>query len=134
MKVLVVDDEDGVREMLERVLSKSGHQATTAASGLEALVAAARERPDLILLDIMMHPMDGWETLRLLKLEPATRDIPVVIVSARAEAKDKIRALQEGAADYVTKPFSLREIRDKLETLVPGAASGEPAPPDGGER
>jgi DNA-binding response OmpR family regulator len=123
MKILVIDDEPDVREMLERVISRGGYQALAAGSGLEGLMSAQREGPELILLDIMMHPMDGWETLRLLKLDPKTREIPVVIVSARAEPKDKIRALQEGAADYVTKPFALREVREKIESLL--ARGGE---------
>ncbi|MEO1086251.1 MAG: response regulator, partial [Acidobacteriota bacterium] len=77
------------------------------------------------LLDIMMEEMDGWETLRLLKLDEQSRDIPVMVLSARAEPKDKIRALQEGAVDYIVKPFSVIDSVAKIKALlqVDGEAS-----------
>jgi DNA-binding response OmpR family regulator len=91
---------------------------------------ADAERPDLILLDIMMDEMDGWETLKLLRLEANTRDIPVVMVSARMEPRDKIRGLQEGAVDYVTKPFAVQELLDTVAEVLAGRANrarpGEP--------
>ena len=117
-KILVVDDEPDVLRMLEVVLGKRGHQVLTAPTGIEGLVTAQGERPDLILLDIMMEGMDGWEVLKLLKLEEGTRDIPVVMLSARVEPRDKIRGLQEGAVDYITKPFSVREMLDTIEAVL----------------
>jgi DNA-binding response OmpR family regulator len=117
-KILAIDDEPDVLEFLELVLDKSGYHAITSPNGTDGLIKAHVERPDLILLDIMMEEMDGWETLRLLKLEDVTRDIPVVILSARAEPRDKIRALQEGAIDYIIKPFSVVESLEKIRAIL----------------
>jgi DNA-binding response OmpR family regulator len=132
-KILVVDDEADVVEMLRLVLDKNGYEVLTATSGMDGLTQAESGLPDLILLDIMMHRMDGWEVLKLLKLDERTCAIPVVILSARAEPKDKIRGLQEGAIDYVTKPFVVRELLLKIAELVGGggaAGGGRGAPPE----
>ncbi len=118
-RILVVDDEEDVINVLRLVLSKSGYDVLTAPSGMEGLMLAQSERPDAILLDIMMKEMDGWEVLKLLKLDDATRRMPVIILSARVEPKDKIRGLQEGAVDYVTKPFAIREILEKVAAILP---------------
>jgi DNA-binding response OmpR family regulator len=123
-KILVVDDEADVVEMLRLVLGKNGYETLTATSGMDGLTQAESALPDLILLDIMMHQMDGWEVLKLLKLDERTCGIPVVILSARAEPKDKIRGLQEGAIDYVTKPFAVRELLLKIAGLVGGGGGG----------
>jgi len=117
-KILVIDDEKDVLEVLRLVLSRSGYDVTASSSGMEGLASAQSERPDLVLLDIMMQRMDGWEVLRALKSGAETRDIPVVILSARVEPKDKIRGLQEGAVDYVTKPFAVREILEKVSLIL----------------
>ncbi|MBP8846020.1 MAG: response regulator, partial [Thermoanaerobaculia bacterium] len=87
-QLLVVDDELDVREMLAVLLTRHGFEVRTAAGGMEALVLAQERLPDLILLDIMMHDMDGWEVLKLLQLDEATQRVPVVILSARAEPRD----------------------------------------------
>lgn len=117
-RLLVVDDEADILGMLRLLLVQRGYEVTTAGSGLEALALATADPPDLMLLDVMMQDMDGWETLKLLRLDPACRDVPVVILSARAETKDKIRGLQEGAVDYVTKPFSPRDLLAKVEAVL----------------
>jgi DNA-binding response OmpR family regulator len=117
-RVLVVDDEADLLGMLRVLLAQRGFDVRTASSGLEALALTSADPPDLMLLDVMMQDMDGWETLKLLKLEPSSRDVPVIILSARAEAKDKIRGLQEGAVDYVTKPFSPRELLAKVDAVL----------------
>jgi DNA-binding response OmpR family regulator len=123
-KILVVDDEEDVVEVLKLVLGKNGYEVLAATSGMDGLARAQSALPDLILLDIMMHRMDGWEVLKLLKLDERTSAIPVVILSARVEPKDKIRGLQEGAIDYVTKPFAVREILAKLAAALGGPAEG----------
>jgi DNA-binding response OmpR family regulator len=123
-KILVVDDEEDVVEVLKLVLGKNGYEVLAATSGMDGLARAQSALPDLILLDIMMHRMDGWEVLKLLKLDERTSAIPVVILSARVEPKDKIRGLQEGAVDYVTKPFAVREILAKLAAALGGPAEG----------
>jgi DNA-binding response OmpR family regulator len=117
-RLLVVDDEADLLAMLEVLLAQRGYQVETASSGLEALEKAQAQPPDLVLLDVMMQDMDGWETIKLLKLDPSCHEVPVIILSARAEAKDKIRGLQEGAVDYVTKPFSPRELVAKVEAAL----------------
>jgi DNA-binding response OmpR family regulator len=127
-KILVVDDEQDVLDVLRLVLAKSGYEVLTATSGMEGLTQAESQLPDLIVLDIMMQQMDGWEVLKLLKLDERTSGIPVVILSARVEPKDMIRGLQEGAIDYVTKPFAVREILSKVAALL------GPPPPETGVR
>lgn len=117
-RVLVVDDEPDVVELIEMLLQRRGYEVLTASNGMEGIMRADAERPDLILLDIMMDEMDGWETLKLLRLEANTRDIPVVMVSARMEPRDKIRGLQEGAVDYVTKPFAVQELLDTVAEVL----------------
>jgi DNA-binding response OmpR family regulator len=125
-KILVVDDEEDVVDVLRLVLGKKGYEVATATSGMDGLARAQSALPDLILLDIMMHQMDGWEVLKLLKLDERTGAIPVVILSARVEPKDKIRGLQEGAIDYVTKPFAVREILAKIAAVLGGGAAEAP--------
>jgi DNA-binding response OmpR family regulator len=127
MKILIVDDEEDVLEVLRLVLAKNGYEVLTATSGMDGLTSAQSELPNLILLDIMMHQMDGWEVLKLFKLDERTSGIPVVILSARVEPKDKIRGLQEGAIDYVTKPFAVRDILTKIAAIL----GQSPAPPAG---
>ena len=100
-------------------------------NGTDGLIKAHVEQPDLILLDIMMEEMDGWETLRLLKLDESSHHIPVVILSARSEPKDKIRALQEGALDYIVKPFSVAESLAKIRVIL--SDDGEGSSPEAGE-
>jgi two-component system alkaline phosphatase synthesis response regulator PhoP len=123
-KILVVDDEEDVVEVVRLVLAKKGYEVETATSGMDGLARAQSALPDLILLDIMMHQMDGWEVLKLLKLDERTSGIPVVMLSARVEPKDKIRGLQEGAIDYVTKPFAVRELVEKVEAVLAAPAEG----------
>ncbi|MEM1203558.1 MAG: response regulator [Acidobacteriota bacterium] len=128
-KILAIDDEPDVLDLLKLVLERSGYEVVTSPNGTEGLIRAHVEGPDLILLDIMMEEMDGWETLRLLKLDDESRDVPVVILSARAEPKDKIRALQEGAVDYIIKPFSVVDSLAKIRALldVDGSGGGDTA-------
>ena len=116
-KILVVDDEDDILQFLELVLREKGYEVVTAASGQEALTRAQIEKPDLVLLDIMMPQMDGWEVLKLLRVDEGTSDIPVAMLSARTEAKDRVQGLQEGAIDYICKPFSLQELLGRVEAI-----------------
>jgi DNA-binding response OmpR family regulator len=116
-KILVVDDEDDILHFLELVLREKGYDVATASGGHEALTKAQIERPHLILLDIMMPQMDGWEVLKLLRVDEETADIPVAMLSARTEAKDRVQGLQEGAIDYICKPFSLQDLLVKIETI-----------------
>ena len=116
-KILVVDDEEDILHFLELVLREKGYEVATASSGHEALTRAQMVRPDLILLDIMMPQMDGWEVLKLLRVDEGTSDIPVAMLSARTEAKDRVQGLQEGAVDYICKPFSLQDLLAKIGAI-----------------
>ena len=116
-KILVVDDEDDILHFLELVLKEKGYDVATASGGHEALTKAQIEKPNLILLDIMMPQMDGWEVLKLLRVDEETFEIPVAMLSARTEAKDRVQGLQEGAIDYICKPFSLQDLLTKIETI-----------------
>lgn len=116
-KILVVDDEADILNFLELVLKERGYEVLTAAGGQQALGLAREQVPDLMLLDIMMPHMDGWEVLRLLRVDPRTAAIPVAMISARTDAKDRVQGLQEGALDYICKPFSLDELLAKVDGI-----------------
>ena len=129
-KILAIDDEPDVLDFLRLVLERSGFAVATSRNGTDGLIKAHVEKPDLILLDIMMEEMDGWETLRLLKLDENSQHIPVVILSARSEPRDKIRALQEGAVDYIIKPFSVVESLEKIHAILGDGQEGGAAGSD----
>jgi DNA-binding response OmpR family regulator len=116
-KILIVDDEEDILHFLELVLREKGYEVVTAPGGHEALTRVQIERPDLVLLDIMMPEMDGWEVLKLLRVDEETAAIPVAMLSARTEARDRVQGLQEGAIDYICKPFSLQELLSKIEAI-----------------
>ncbi|HPA17977.1 MAG TPA: response regulator transcription factor [Verrucomicrobiae bacterium] len=117
-KILVVEDEQDVRDLLVLTLRNAGYQTLTAETGTGALRKAASEHPDLILLDLMLPEMSGTEICRRLRADPATANTPVIIVSAKSEEVDKILGLELGADDYVTKPFSPRELVLRIKKLL----------------
>jgi DNA-binding response OmpR family regulator len=116
-KILLVDDEEDILDFLELILEEQSYTILKACSGRDALAAAQMHRPDLILLDIMMPEMDGWEVLKLLKADEEMQHIPVAMLTARTEMKDKIQGLQEGAIDYICKPFSTKDLIEKLQII-----------------
>lgn len=122
--ILIVDDEEDVLTLLQIVFEASGYVARTASSGKGAVASAYENPPDVILLDVMMPEMDGWQVLKILKGDERTRHIPVAMLSARAERRDKMIGLQEGAESYIAKPFStaevVREVTNLLNRPVPG--------------
>jgi len=124
-KILVVDDEDDIRHFLELVLREKGYEIASASGGEDGLVRARSFRPHLVLLDIMMPGLDGWQVLERLKADPATTDIPVAFLSARTETKDPAYWRDKGAVAYVTKPFSLQTLFAKLQEIL--SAVGEQA-------
>lgn len=126
-RILVVDDQQEILELSSTVLSRAGYRVATALSGVEALRLLAQESADLILLDINMPEMDGWETLRLIRADDELSDVAVVMFSVKGEVRDKVHSLQEGAAGYLTKPF----VVDELVTRVQRVLESTPAePPD----
>ena len=128
-KILIVEDEANIRQLVRYNLEKEGFQVMEAADGLQGLRTAQREKLDLVLLDLMLPGMDGLEVCRILKGAPATSALPIIMLTAKAEEVDKIIGLELGADDYMTKPFSPRELtarikavlrRSQKETALPG--------------
>jgi len=117
-KILVVDDEESIRTVLEFTLAQAGYDADTAANGDECLEKVYAFGPDLIILDLMMPQVDGWEVMRLLRANPETEKIPIVLLTAKGEIHDKLTALQQGATDYVTKPFSKSDLLQRLGEIL----------------
>jgi DNA-binding response OmpR family regulator len=117
-QVLVADDEPDIVTIVEMILRTEGYEVLKATNGLEALELAERHNPDLILLDILMPDMDGWEVLRLLHVDPSTAEIPVAMISAKTGSRAKIASMQEGAVDYITKPFDSRELLTKVRAIL----------------
>jgi two-component system, OmpR family, phosphate regulon response regulator PhoB len=112
--VLVVEDEPAQREVLAYNLEAEGFRVTSADSGDEALLLVAEERPDLIVLDWMLPGVSGIEICRRLKSRPETRNVPVIMLSARSEEVDRVRGLETGADDYVVKPYSVVELMARV--------------------
>ncbi|WP_376795871.1 response regulator transcription factor [Thermogemmatispora sp.] len=117
-KILVVDDEEVLVETIAYNLEQEGYQVVTALDGKAALELARRERPHLIILDIMLPEIDGLEVCRRLRREPATATIPIMLLTARGEEIDKVVGLEVGADDYVTKPFGRRELLARVRALL----------------
>jgi len=115
-RILIVDDEPEIVRGLEDNLRFEGYQTSTAADGREALAVAAREAPDLILLDIMMPGLSGWDVCRELRGQGI--DVPIIMLTARGEESDRVRGLELGADDYITKPFSLRELLARVRAVL----------------
>ncbi len=109
-KILAVDDERHIVRLVQVNLERAGYEVITAFDGVEALKKVHDEKPDLIVLDVMMPQMDGFETLKNLKANPATRDIPVIMLTAKAQDADVFRGWQSGVDCYLTKPFNPLEL------------------------
>jgi two-component system alkaline phosphatase synthesis response regulator PhoP len=116
--ILVVDDEEDILELLEYNLSKEGFRVVRAASGEKALELAKTERPDLIVLDLMLPGLDGLGVCRHVRAEPSTADIPIVMLTAKGEEADIVVGLELGADDYVTKPFSPRVLTARVRAAL----------------
>ena len=122
--ILVVDDEKRLVSLVESYLTQEGYRVVTAYNGREALTVARREKPDLIVLDLMMPEMDGYEFMRQHRAEQNT---PIVLLTARVDDEEKIIGLELGADDYVTKPFRPRELTARVRAVLRRAGSVEPA-------
>jgi two-component system, OmpR family, alkaline phosphatase synthesis response regulator PhoP len=117
-KILIVDDEKDIVRMLEYNLKKEGFRVLCAFDGESAVRSARHDHPDIIILDLMLPGIDGFEVCRQLKKEDATRGIPLVMLSAKAQEADKIVGLELGADDYITKPFSPRELTARIKAVL----------------
>jgi putative two-component system response regulator len=116
--VLVVDDMESNIRLFARLLSRDGYRVLTAADGADALAVVHREHPDLILMDVMMPKLDGFEVCRLLKQAPSTRLVPVVLVTALQDSQDRIRGLEVGADDFISKPVNAAELTARVRSLL----------------
>ena len=125
VRVLVIDDEAPIRLLCRVNLEAAGMEVREAEDGLVGLAAAREERPDVILLDVMMPGMDGWQVLEELLGDEQTQDIPIVFLTARAELRDQARGLELGGVDYVTKPFNPLELAPLVENLLERVSRGE---------
>ncbi|MES2885797.1 MAG: phosphate regulon transcriptional regulator PhoB [Pseudomonadota bacterium] len=123
-QILVVEDEASIRDMLRFALERAEFRLTLAANAQEARLRIAESRPDLILLDWMMPGLSGVEYAKELKNGATTKDIPIIMVTARAEEEDKVRALNIGADDYVSKPFSFPELIARIQAVMRRAMPG----------
>lgn len=117
-KILVVEDEKDIVKMLDYNLEKEGYKVLSAYDGEDALAVAGREHPDLIILDLMIPKIDGLEVCRTLKKENKTASIPIIMLTAKTQESDKIVGLELGADDYVTKPFSPRELLARVKAVL----------------
>lgn len=117
VKILIVEDDPSLTEVLEYNLRQAGYEVHRAADGREGLSKAKVLRPDLILLDVMLPEMDGFEVCRRLRAEPATRDALILMLTAKSEETDQVVGLALGADDYVTKPFSVKILLERIKAL-----------------
>lgn len=123
--ILVVDDEKRIADLVRAYLEEAGYRVVTATDGRQALFAARHEKPDLVILDLMMPEVDGWEFTRRFRQES---DIPIIMLTARVEDLDKILGLELGADDYVTKPFSPREVVARVRAVLRRSGAGPRTP------
>jgi two-component system cell cycle response regulator DivK len=121
VKILLVEDNEMNRDMLSRRLNKRGYEVVMAVDGKDGVDAANIQQPDLILLDMSLPVLDGWEAAAILKNDPATAKIPIIALTAHALAGDREKALEAGCDDYDTKPVELTRLLGKIESLIPGA-------------
>jgi two-component system alkaline phosphatase synthesis response regulator PhoP len=116
--ILVVDDEPGIVQIARDYLDRAGFRVITAGDGASALRLARAERPSLLVLDLMLPGMDGLDVTRALRQDPATRKLPIIMLTARVEEADRLIGLELGADDYVTKPFSPRELVARVRAVL----------------
>jgi two-component system alkaline phosphatase synthesis response regulator PhoP len=128
-KILVVDDEIYIVHILDFSLGMEGYEVVTALDGEQALEKLQSDRPDLIVLDIMMPKLDGYEVCKAIKSDPETRQIPVILLSAKGRNVDQKLGFEVGADDYITKPFSPRKLVERINQLLGQAVTEKPTTP-----
>lgn len=117
-RILLVEDNEMNRDMLSRRLKRKGYEVDIAVDGAQALEAVTASKPELILMDLSLPVMDGWEATRRLKADPATASIPVIALTAHAMSGDREKAVEAGCDDYDTKPVNLKRLLEKMEALL----------------
>ncbi|HEY8380181.1 MAG TPA: response regulator [Nannocystis sp.] len=123
-KVLIVEDNELSRDMLSRRLRRKGYEVLVAVDGHEGITMVQEQRPDIVLMDLSLPDMDGWEATRQLKRDKSTADIPIIALTAHAMSGDREKALDAGCDDYDTKPIDLRRLLSKINRFVPDPESG----------
>jgi CheY-like chemotaxis protein len=118
-KILLVEDNEGNRDMLCKRLKRKGYLVVTANDGERGHSLALSEKPDLILMDISLPGMDGWQVAQLLKSNEATRHVPIIVMTAHALVSDRAKASEIGCSDYETKPIDFARLNEKIESLLP---------------
>ena len=126
-RILIVDDSPSQLMGIRRIVESLGHEALTAEDGAAGVEAAKRELPDLILMDVVMPNLNGFQATRSITRDPATRHIPVVLVTTKDQETDKVWGMRQGARAYLTKPFSESELAAAITTII--APEPEPTPP-----
>ncbi len=124
-KILLVEDNEMNRDMLSRRLMRRGYEVVIAVDGESGIALAGTEAPDLILMDMSLPILDGWEVSRRLKAAPATQHIPIVALTAHAMSSDRDKAIDAGCDDYDTKPVELPRLLEKIEALLAHAVAGK---------
>jgi DNA-binding response OmpR family regulator len=122
-RILVADDDVDIRELVEFKLSTLGHDVVAVADGAAAIEACRAERPDLAVLDVMMPGVSGLDAIRAIRADPALADLPVILLTARAQESDVETGFDSGADDYITKPFSPRELASRVQALLTRSAT-----------
>jgi CheY-like chemotaxis protein len=120
-RVLLVEDNEMNRDMLSRRLARNGYEVVMAVDGQQAVTMAASENPDIILMDMSLPVIDGWEATRRVKADPATQKIPVIALTAHAMAEDESKARNAGCDDFDTKPVDIQRLMGKMKALLDGA-------------
>jgi two-component system alkaline phosphatase synthesis response regulator PhoP len=124
-KILVVDDEKHIVRLVEVNLQRAGYEVVTAYDGVQALEVVKREKPDMIVLDVMMPRMNGFEVLKNLKASPETQEIPVIMLTAKAQDQDIFKGWQSGVDSYLTKPFNPMELLTFVKRIFESAEAYE---------
>lgn len=127
-RILIVDDSPSQLMGIRRIVEKLGHEALTAEDGAAGVEAAKRELPDLILMDVVMPNLNGFQATRSITREPTTKHIPIVLVTTKDQDTDRVWGMRQGAKAYITKPFSESELADMIQQMLGGDA---PAAPEG---
>lgn len=117
-RIVVADDDVDIRELVEFKLSTLGHDVVAVADGAAAIDACKAQRPDLAVLDVMMPGVSGLDAIRVIRADPALADLPVILLTARAQESDVETGFDSGADDYITKPFSPRELASRVQALL----------------
>jgi len=122
-RILLVEDNEMNRDMLSRRLQRRGYEVIIAVDGQQGVSMAQSQSPDVILMDMSLPVMDGWEATRILKSSPATKDLPIIALTAHAMSTDRDKALEAGCDDYDTKPIELTRLLAKIEALIEARAT-----------